>query len=322
MLDMRTFGGRRAVACASALAAVVLPGTLLVGCAGAIDQAHSVQTKLNRIDEVADAQVSTPSGSTGAVIEVVYEDDPSTRELSRLLKQVDAVAAGEDYPPYRLDLVPATDDTDRLTVDQAFIGSDAEEPVLDNWLATTTVLLGDVHYRFESGVESIEVVSGPAILHDVGETSRLGYGFATTEWTFRDGDDSFVVSGRVTPTDVTLFQDVQRTVSSEVLPAPASSWRLERRERQVLLDLVVDLPDAPVPPERLTVTRYGEQVEPLATAAMAATDPASLPVTIRLVNPTDQADDVFGYWVSDQRPVRGRDPLTRGWDLWLENLSD
>lgn len=319
---MGTFGGRRAVACASALLGVLLAGPLLAGCSDPIDQSHSIQTKLHRIEGVADAQVTTPSSATGAVIEVVYEGDPAQRELSALIKQIDAVADGEDYPSYRLDLVPTRDDGDRLTVDDSFAGSDDEATVLENWLTTSSVLLGDVHYTVEPGAETIEVDSGAAVLHDVGEASRIGYGHVDTEWTFRNDNTSFVVSGRVSARDVDLFQDVQRTVSSDVLPAPATAWRLERRARQVLLDLDVGLAGAPVPPERVTIPRYGEDVARLATAATAATEATSLPVTLRFVNPGAAGgdDDVFGYWVSDSRPVRGRDPLARGWDPWLESL--
>ena len=322
MLGMRTFGGRRAVARASALL-LALPVLSVAGCSGALDQAHSVQTHLNRIDEVADSQVSTPSASTGAAIEVVYDGVDTARSLARLIKAIDAVADGEDYPSYRLDLVPAANDRDRLTVDDSFAGSDDETSVLDNWFATTGALLGDVRYRFEPGTEEIDVDSGAGIAHDVGEASRIRYGFPGTVWTFRDGDSSFVASGRVSPTDVSLFQGAQRTVTSEVLPAPASAWTLERRDRHVLLDLEVDFPGGPVPPERITVQRYGDAVARLSDAAMAVVRTAGLPATIRLIAATpDGDDDVFGYWVSDRRPVRGRDPLARGWDLWLAHRGE
>lgn len=320
--DMGTFGGRRAVACASAGLALLLSTSQLGGCSGAIDQSHSVQTKLNRIDGVSEATVTTPSASTGAAIEVTYGGDPTERALSRLIEEIDRVADGEDYPSYRLDLMPASNARDRLTVDDSFTGSRDETTVLANWLTTTTVLLGDVHYRVEPGAESITLDSGPAIAHDVGEASRIGYGYAGTEWIFVNGDASFAVSGRVSPTDVVLFQDVQRTVSSDVLPAPATAWRLERRDVQVLLDLDVELPGAPVPPEQLTVSRYGDAVKPLATAAMTSLAVAGPRSTLRLINPTSGGgDDVFGYWVSDQRPVRGRDPVQREWDPWLVALA-
>ncbi|MGY2701093.1 hypothetical protein [Nocardioides sp. HB32] len=318
---MRTFGGRRAVARASVLVALALPVAVLTSCSGALDQAHSVQTRLNRIDEVTDAQVSTPSAQTGAAIEVTYDDAGTERTLARLIKEISAVAADEDYPSYRLDLVPAGYDRDRLTVDDSFSGSEEESSVLGNWFATTSALLGDVGYRFEPGAEEIDVDSGAGIAHDVGEASRIHYGFAGTVWTFRDGDSSFVAAGRVSPTDVLLFQGAQRSVTSEVLPAPASRWRLERRDGHVLLDLDVGFPGGSVPPERLTLQRYGADVARLASAAMAAVRVESLPVTMRLRNVTPEGDDVFGYWVSDQRPVRGRDQLVRGWDLWLTHLA-
>lgn len=307
---------------ASALLALTLPAGSLTACSGALDQAHSVQTRLNRIEEVTDAQVSTPSADTGAAIEVTYDDVASARTLTRLVKDIDDVADGEDYPSYRLDLVPADNDRDRLTVDDAFAGSDAEPTVLANWFATTSALLGDVRYRFEPGAESIDVDSGAGIAHDVGEASRIRYGFPGTVWTFRDEDSAFVASGRVSPTDVLLFEGAERTVTSEVLPAPATVWHLERRDGHVLMDLDVGFPGGSVPPERLTTQRYGGDVERLAGAAMAAAEVASLPVALRLVNVTPDGDDVFGYWASDQRPVRGRDALVRGWDRWLSHLAD
>lgn len=322
---MGTFGGRRAVERAAALAAgsLVLASLAasLTGCTGALDQAHSVQTRLNRIDEVSSADVSTPSADTGAAITVTYADAGSVRELTRLIAAVDGVAEEEDYPSYRLDLVPADGPSDRLTVDDSFAGSADEEAVLANWFATTAALLGDVHYRFEPGEESIELDSSAGILHDVSEASRIGYGFDGTVWTFRAGESAFVVSGRVSPTDVALFQTTERTVSSEVLPAPASAWRLERRDGHVLLDLDVAFGTGPVPPERLTIQRYGDDVERLAGAAIGAVRLAGLPASLRLVNPVPDRTDVFGYWASDARPVRGRDPLLRGWDLWLVGLA-
>ena len=306
---------------ASVLAALTLPAALLTSCSDALDQAHTVQTRLNRIEQVTGAQVSTPSADTGAVIEVTYNDTGGRRTLARLIKEIDIVADGADYPSYRLDLVPAEDDRDRLTVDDSFTGSDDEASVLDNWFATTAALLGDVRYRFEPGTEEIDVDSGAGIAHDVGEASRIRYGFPGTVWTFRDGDSAFVATGRVSPTDVLLFQDAQRTVTSAVLPAPATLWRLERRDGHVLLDVDVGFPGGSVPRGRLTIQRYGDAVERLAGAAIGAVRVASLPVTMRLVNVTPEGDDVFGYWVSDRRPVRGRDRLARGWDPWLTRLA-
>jgi hypothetical protein len=299
---------------------LVLPVLGLTACSRSLDQAHSVQTRLNRIDQVADAQVTTPSAEAGAAIVVTYGDTAGERGLSRLIREIDAVADDERYPSYRLDLVP-DGGSDRLTVDDSFVGSPDEATVLGSWLATTSALLGDVRYRFEPGAEAIDVDSGAAIAHDVSEASRIGYGFAGTVWTFHDGDSAFVASGRVSPTDVALFQGAQRTVSSGVLPAPATTWRLERRDGHVLLDLDVGFPGGSVPPERLTIPRYGDAVARLAAAALGTVRVASLPVTLRLVNATPAGDDVFGYWVSGQRPVRGRDRLVRGWDRWLVRLA-
>lgn len=320
---MRTFGGRRAVARAAVAATLPLAllGACLTACTGALDQAHTVQTHLNRIDEVTSSKVATPSADTGAAITVTYTGADAPRELGRLIAEIDRVADEQDYPSYRLDLVPAANDADRLMIDDRFAGSPDEDQVLANWFATTAALLGDVRYRFESGDESIDLDSGAGILHDVGEASRIGYGFDGTVWTFRSGDSAFVVAGRVSPTDVSLFQGAQRTVASEVLPAPASTWRLERRDGHVLLDLRVEFAGGFVEPERLTTDRYGDDVERLAEAAMGAVGVGSLPVTLRLVNPVPDADDVFGFWSSDARPVRGRDPLMRGWDVWLDQLA-
>lgn len=310
---------------ASALTAVglalTLPLATLAACTGALDQAHTVQTHLNRIDEVTDAEVATPSADTGAAITVTYTDVETVRELSRLIGSIDAIADEEGYPSYRLDLVPAESTSDRLLVDDSFAGSADETEVLGNWFATTGALLGDVGYRFEPGQEAIELDSGAGILHDVSEASRIGYGFTTTVWTFRSGESSFVVAGRVSPIDVSLFQGTARTVSSEVLPAPAATWQLERRDGHVLLDLLVAFASGPVPPERLTVERYGDDVERLARAAMGVVSVSGLPVTLRLVNGAPESADVFGFWASDARPVRGRDPLARGWDLWLVRLA-
>lgn len=304
--------------------AVALPLALLAtltACAGPLDLAHTVQTHLNRIDEVTDSTVSTPTTDTGAAITVTYAGVETPRELGRLIAEIDEVADEKDYPSYRLDLLPAASTSDRLTVDDSFAGSADAAEVLANWFATTAALLGDVRYRFEPGVESIDLDSGAGILHDVGEAGRIGYGFAGTVWTFRTDTSAFVVEGRVSPTDVTLFQTTQRTVASEVLPAPAGSWQLERRDGHLLLDLDVAFADAPVAPDRLTIEGYGDDVERLALAAIGAVRPVGLPITLRLVNPVPEATDVFAFWASDTPPVRGRDPLMRGWDVWLRDLA-
>jgi hypothetical protein len=320
---MGTFGGRRAVAHASALLALagLLAVPLLTGCSAALDQAHSVQTRLGRIDEVADADVTTPTADTGAAIRVDYAGASTERELTRLIAAIDRVAADEDYPSYRLELSPADAPGDRLVLDDAFSGSDDEQPVLANWLAVTTALLGDVDYTYEPGHEAIVVDAGAGVAHDVGEASRIRYGFRDTTWTFTTGDSEFVASGRVSPTDVQLFSGIQRTVSSEVLPAPAPRWRLERHADHLSLDLEVALPGRQVAPDHLTVARYGADVRRLVDATLGEVAVAGIPVWLRLHHLTAAGDDVFGYWISDQRPARGRDRLVRGWDQWLASVA-
>ncbi|MDI6910710.1 hypothetical protein [Nocardioides sp.] len=330
---MGTFGGRRTVARASALLAlsVLLSAPLLAGCTAALDQAHSVQTKLGRIDQVADATVSSPSDERAAAITIDYTGVATERQLARLVAEVGRVADHESYPAYRLDLVPTESPGDTLVVDSTFAGSDVAPSVLTTWLRVTAALLGDVTYSYQQSNESIAVDSGAGVAHDVSEASRIGYGFRDTTWTFTNAGTVFVVSGRVSPTDVLLFSGVQRSVSSGALPAPAAAWRLERRTDHLLLDLDVTFTSGPVAPARLTVERYGEDVRRLVVAALDALRVAGLPVWLRLHHraapgdPGDPAgtpdDDVFGYWVAGQSPVRGRDPLLRGWDRWLAALA-
>lgn len=304
-----------------ALVALCLPAALLTSCSAAVDLAHSVQTKLGRIDGIVETSVATPSLNTGAAIAVTYADADSTRELTDLLVEIDKVTDEAAYPSYRLDLTPADSTGDRLTVDDSFVDSDDRATVLDNWFSVTAALLGDVQYTFEPGTESITDDAGPGIAHDVGEASRLRYGFPNTTWTFVNGETTFVASGRVSPTDVMMFGTIQRSVGSTVLPAPAGAWRLERHARHVLIDLDVAFPGGPVAPAQLTVERYGKDVERLVAAAVDGVRAASLPVRIELRNPVDASPDVFGYWRSDSRPQRGRDPLLRGWDVWLVSVA-
>lgn len=319
---MRTFGGRRALTHVCAFVALCVPAALLTGCSAAVDLSHSVQTKLGRVDGIAEASVATPSQDTGAAIAVTYTSADTSRELADLLEEIEKVTDEAEYPSYRLDLTPVDSNGDRLTVDDTFVDSDDRTTVLDNWFSVTSALLGPVQYTYEPGSESISVDSEAGIAHDIGEASRLHYGSASTTWTFVNGPTSFVASGRVTPSDITMFGAVQRSVASDVLPAPAGGWRLERWAKQVVLDLDVTFPDAPIPPDRLTVDHYGRDVHPLFDAAVAATREAGLPVRMELRNPTDTDPDVFGYWTSDAKPQRGRDPLSRGWDLWLVTAAN
>lgn len=305
----------------SALLSLTLAVSVLAGCSAAVDQAHSIQTKLGRIDAISEAEVTTPTADRGAAISVTYDGAGSRRELTALIAAIDKVATDADYPSFRLSLEPVSSEDDVLVVDDTFAGGTDEAEVLANWLTVLDVVLGDITYTFEAGNESIDVDAGAAVAHDVSEASRLRYGHPETTWTFRNGDTTFVASGKVSPTDVTLFQDIQRSVSSDVLPAPAPSWRLERSDHHVLLDLDVAFPGAPVDPHQLTVQRYGDDVARLVTTAISAVDVAGLPVRMQLRNPTETGSDVFGYWISDQKPVRGRDRLMRGWDLWLVALA-
>jgi hypothetical protein len=305
----------------SALLALSLATTVLAGCSDAVDQAHSIQTRLGRIEAISESDVTTPTTDRGAGISVTYDGAGTRRELTTLIAAIDKIATDADYPSFRLDLAPVASEGDVLVVDDSFAGSDAEPGILDSWLTVLDVVLGDITYTYEPGNESIDVDADAAVAHDVSEASRLRYGVADTTWTFRNGDTTFVASGKVSPTDVMLFQDIQRSVSSDVLPAPAPSWRLERSDHHVLLDLDVAFQDAPVDPRELTIKRYGDDVERLVTTALAAVDVAGLPVRMQLRNPTETGTDVFGYWISDQHPVRGRDRLMRGWDLWLVALA-
>lgn len=318
----------------SVLLSGLLSVPLLAGCTTALDQAHSVQTKLGRIDQVADATVSSPSEERAAAITIDYTGVATVRQLTRLIEEVGQVADDEKYPAYRLDLVPTDSPGDTLVVDSTFAGSDVSTSVLTTWLRVTAALLGDVTYSYQPGHESIAVDSGAAVAYDVSEASRVGYGFRDTTWTFTNAGTVFVVSGRVSPTDVLLFSGVQRSVSSGALPAQAPAWRLERRTDHLLLDLDVAFTSGPVTPARLTIERYGEDVRRLVVAALDAVRVAGLPVWLRLHHradpgdPTDPSgpadtpdDDVFGYWVAGQHPVRGRDPLLRGWDRWLADLA-
>lgn len=301
------------------VAAVVLGP--MTGCAGSVDQAHSVQTRLGRVDGILTAEVTAPSASHTALIQVTFDSSLTSADLALLIADVARAARAEQYAGYRLDLVPGDGESDVLVVDDTFHDSSDEKTVLVNWKIVTEALLGPVTYSFQSGDEAISVDSGSALLHDVTEAGRIGYGYADTTWSFTSGDDVLVVSGRLSGTDVDLLQRVQRTVASTQLPVPASSWRVERRRRHVLVDLEVGLPGAPVAPELVTVRRYGSDVRPLVLAALDSVAVADLPVSLQLSHLVAEGHDVFGWWVSGQRPVYGRDLLNRGWDRWLAGVA-
>ena len=318
---MATWGGRLAVV--AALSAALAPVSLTAGCAGSIDQAHSVQTKLGRVDGVVEVEVTAATPDHGARIGVVFTPELAPRDVLVLVRAIAEVASEEDYPSYRLDLREAESEQDLLVVDDSFDESPRAREVVDTWQRVGDALLGDVTFVFEPGSESISVDAGGAFLHDIAEASRIRYGHPqTTTWQFTVDPSVFVLDGRVTATDLLLAQRVQRTVASPNLVVPASTWRLERRADHVLLDLRPDFVDGPVPPRDLSVSRYGEDLELLVETAVDAVHVTSRPIWLRLRQETPAGDDVFAWWVSDQRPVRGRDPLGRGWDGWLRSLGD
>ena len=192
--------------------------------------------------------------------------------------------------------------------------------MLENWLSTTSVLLGDVHYTFEPGTETIEVEAGPGILHDVGEARPIGYGYAGTEWTFRNGDTSFVVSDgchpRTGPLPGRAALGVLRGAAR-----PATAWRLERRARQVLLDLDVGLEGTPGAAGLVTIRGTGEAVSRLASAAMTATEAASPAGHPSLINPAPPGRATTCSATGCPTSVRCADAPVRSWDLWLEKLA-
>ena len=138
ILDMRTFGGRRALTHVCALVALSLPAALLTGCSAALDQAHSVQTKLGRVDEIVDCLGRhSVRGHRRRDRGDLHRRDDTARELAALLAEIDKVADEADYPSYRLDLTPAGAPGDRLTVDDTFVDSADRSVVLDNWFSVT-----------------------------------------------------------------------------------------------------------------------------------------------------------------------------------------
>lgn len=300
----------------------------VAGCSGAVDRSRTVQTHLDRIDQVVRVDITSPAWDRGAAFAVTYEDVDDATGLAALIAEIDTAATDQGYATYRLDLTSddASDDTGdaHLLVDETFTGSPDEDAVLDGYYALTDTVLGAVTYDVQPAGESITVDSGGGIAHDVTEAARLGYGGATTTWTFRNRGTTFVAAGAVTPDDATLLQQVQRTVGSSTLPAAATTWRLDRRDGHVRLDLDVTFRDGPVEPALLTAETYGDTVAPLAEAALTATEVARLPVWLGLGYPTADGSgalDEFGTWTSTQPPARGRDRLGRGWDFWLYNLA-
>lgn len=300
---------------------VLVPLTLLVGCSQSIDQAHTLQTRLGSLDGVTTADVSAPSVSRAAVISVSFDPSLTAADIGHLVDQVARAATAEKYPSYRLDLTAANGSRDGLVVNDSFAASPDEATVIANWLAVSAAVLGEVSYTFESGNETIAVDSGAAAVHDVTEISRIGYGYADTNWSIAAAGGTFVATGRVSSSDVELFQQVQRSIGSPSLPVRASGWRLERRRDLVRLDLLVGFPHEPVAPAELTLARFGDDLRPLVRAALDATTVAGLPIWLELRHAGAPGNDVFGYWVSNEHAVPGRDRLDRGWDRWLAGVA-
>ncbi|MBB6628043.1 hypothetical protein H5V45_12010 [Nocardioides sp. KIGAM211] len=316
-----------AATAAATAAALLLSSCLLAGCSEGVDLAHSVQTRLGRVDGVLSADVTAPSDAEAPRIELTVDPDLTAADLVLLLRAVGKVTVRDDYPSHRLELEPADEEGDVLVVDDTFAGRDDELAVLESWQAVTQALLGPVTYTVEDGTETIAVASDGGLLHDATEASRIGYGGAGTTWRFTSGPSAVLVTGRVAHADVEMLQRVQRSTVSSELPVAATSWRLERRRDHVLLALEVGLPEQ-VEPARLTTERYAEDLRPLARAALAAVGvgdapraPDARPVWLQLRHDTPAGDDVFGFWVSDHRPVHGRDRLDRHWDRWLVALA-
>lgn len=307
---MGIVGVTRALATAIAMTL----GAALAGCAEPVDEARAVQAQIGRIHQVVDVAVATPSTDRSAAIRVTYDDDvdqPSV--LAGLIAAVSKVADSLDYPTYPLTLVPATEPDSALTIGAAFRRPAAEDAVLTTWFAVTGALLGSVGYVVGPDGETITVGSEGGVAHDLAEMRRVGHGSARTTWVFRAGPATFTVGGRVRPSDVALFQAVQRNAGAEGQPVWARAWQLDRRPGHVRLDLDVALGSAEVSPGLLTVPRYGRTVAPLAHNSLVALDRTGRPAWLTL----HSGEDRYATWASGQTPGKGRDPLGRGWDIWL-----
>ncbi|GAA4706019.1 hypothetical protein [Nocardioides conyzicola] len=315
---MGIVGGRRGHARPHATAAIVLVAALLAsilaGCAEPVDESRTVQTHIGRLHHVIDVDVATPTPDRSAAITVTYAGDVETpAALSALVTAIGAVAADLDYPAYLLTLVPALDPKSALTVDPGFAARRDETDVLSTWLSLTEALLGTVGYDVRADGETISVGSAGATAHDIAEVRRIGHGTAATTWVFRAGEATFTASARVRASDVALFQAVQRNAGAEGQPVWARSWQLDRRQDHVRLDLDLVIGSASVPAAQLTVARYGRTLAPLAHTSLTALAATRTSAWLTL----HHGHDAFASWASDQPAAAGRDPLDRGWDVWL-----
>ncbi|MDO9497999.1 MAG: hypothetical protein Q7J48_20010 [Nocardioides sp.] len=318
---MAVLGGFRARTCALALLAALLSPVLLAGCSEDVDQAHAVQTRLGRMEQVDSTKVTSPTADRGARIALVVQDGLSAPEIVALADAVAGIAADEGYLAYRLTLRVSGTPAAALVVDDDFGEDPRAAAVVGHWQRLSSALLGETTYRYQPGVEIIEVETAGGLVHDVQEAGRIGYGSTATSWRFAAGGSVFVDDGRLHPQDVLLVQRVERTVASPSLPVPAPAWRLETRADHVLLDLPVVLPQDGVTSSMLTVAAFEQPLRSLALGAIDALSVTGKPVWLRLHHRSGDGDDVFAWWASDVRPLPGRDPLHRGWDAWLATLA-
>lgn len=319
---MGIVGGRRGHARPHAAAAIVLVAALLAtslgACAEPVDESRTVQTHLGRLHHVIDVDVSTPTPDRAAAITVTYAADvESPATLSGLVTEIGTVADDLGYPTYLLTLVPAVDPDSALVVDAGFPDRAERKEVLTTWFFLTDALLGAVTYDVRADGETISVASEGGTAHDIAEVQRIGHGTATTTWVFHTGEATFTASARLRPTDVALFQAVQRNAGTAGQPVWARSWQLDRRRSHVRLDLDVVLGSGTVSAAQLTVARYGRTLAPLARTSLTALAAARMPAWLSLHHDAD----TFASWASDEPAAKGRDPLARGWDTWLGQQS-
>lgn len=317
LMAKRGWSRGRGYAVLAAVGAVLLGGT---ACSADRDRAQGLDTTLAGIDGVDDAGVRSATKDTANQIEVTLDLGLDPTETLATVKRVDNAARDAGFTTYVLELSRTITDGDVLVVDDTFAGSRDATQVVGNWIRVLDALLGEVTYEFGPGNESIEVVSGGGIAHDVAEASRIGSGGTATTWRFVADTSAFVVSGPVTRRDVTLFNRVQRTVSSTVLPVLSTDWELQRHTGHVLLDLEVSL-DGGEDPERITLERWATSIRPLATVAVTSTRYPGTPRFLQLSDVTTAGRDTFAVWSSESAPVRGRDRHSRGWDLWWLRLA-
>lgn len=313
---MKTVRGLRAGAIGPVAAAVLVAA--LTGCSDEPDRARSVRSAVAELAQVVSAEVTTATTDRGAVIRLNYAASAdSPRALAAIVAGVDEVATERGYSPYRLILVPATKPDSRLSVDSTFGHRAGATRLLRAWLRVTSAVLGPVTYEIDRASEAITVDSKGGAAHDVAQVRRLRHGSATTTWVFRTGSGTFTADGRIRAGDARLFRAVQRNAGAGGQPASVLSWRLDRRQSHVRLDLDLGLTPRP-PATQLTIDRYGRSLAPLVRTALTALATTGRPAWLSLhVRPDSTTDDTFATWASDRPSVPGRDPLNRGWDAWL-----